>query len=59
MPLQQYIAAFARTGNPNQDGLLNWPAYAAPDHAYLRLTNQGPVIETGLGEPQCDWFVRP
>ena len=41
---------FAKTGNPNVDGLIEWPAYEAATDQYLEIGD--PLqVETGLYEP--------
>ena len=47
-----YWTNFARTGNPNSEGLVEWPEYGA-DRAYLEL---GDSIEAGtaLGAERLD-----
>jgi len=53
--MQQYWTNFVRTGNPNGDGLPNWPAYTTPT-SVLQLA---PTIQTGLDvnqEHKCDFW---
>ncbi|MFQ5982585.1 MAG: carboxylesterase/lipase family protein [Woeseiaceae bacterium] len=35
--MQSYWVQFARTGDPNNDGLPDWPKVTSPDDAYLEL----------------------
>ncbi len=54
---QRYWAAFARTGNPNEAGLPNWPKNGT-DGAYLDFASQGAVGKPGLRKAACDIFAR-
>jgi len=43
--MNAYWADFAKHGDPNGDGLPNWPAYAASSDMLLDFTNTGPIAE--------------
>ncbi len=43
--ISAYWVAFAKTGDPNGDGRLKWPAYRAADDQLIDFRNDGPVIE--------------
>jgi len=43
--MSAYWVAFAKTGDPNGDGRLKWPAYRAADDQLIDFKNDGPVIE--------------
>ena len=49
----QYWVQFAKTGDPNVDGLPTWPRFDAQQQSYLEL---GDEIKTGkaLGAERCD-----
>jgi para-nitrobenzyl esterase len=49
----RYWVQFARTGNPNTDGLPKWPEYDAKSDTYLEL---GDEIRTGSGlrKAECE-----
>ncbi|MEO1919694.1 MAG: carboxylesterase/lipase family protein [Paracoccaceae bacterium] len=55
--LMRYWVQFARTGNPNVEGLPAWPAYAPKTAVYLEL---GPKIQVGfhLRQEACDTLDR-
>jgi para-nitrobenzyl esterase len=58
-PLQAYWTNFARTGDPNGEGLPEWPVYDVETRPYLEFTNDGPVAREKLREPVCDWLIYP
>ena len=43
-------AAFARTGNPNHKGLVNWPAFTASQRATMIFNNECAVVNDPNGE---------
>ncbi len=43
-------AAFARTGNPNHKGLVNWPAFTVDKRATMIFDNQCKVVNDPYGE---------
>jgi len=52
--IESYWTNFARTGNPNSNGLPNWPAFGA-SQAFIEFTPEGKVAASeGLRRPQCD-----
>ena len=46
--LQRYWVAFARSGNPNEAGLVEWPAYDLTVDQTLQITNELPVALRAL-----------
>jgi para-nitrobenzyl esterase len=55
--MQGYWINFAATGDPNGDGLPEWPAYDIQNEHYIEL---GDTIRQGqrLRQQQCDFFER-
>jgi para-nitrobenzyl esterase len=56
--MQQYWTNFAKTGDPNGDGLPAWPMFDASSRAYLQFTAAGPVVKQALRRPYCDVFIE-
>ncbi|MDY6795129.1 MAG: carboxylesterase/lipase family protein [Actinomycetota bacterium] len=52
-----YWTAFTRTGNPNRDGLPEWPSYSKEEDEHLRLSETVSVNEGFYGEA-CDLAER-
>jgi len=48
--MSAYWVQFAKTGNPNRDGLPEWPVYAAPDGSILEIGNTVDVREAFMQE---------
>ncbi|MEZ0227249.1 MAG: carboxylesterase family protein, partial [Planctomycetota bacterium] len=46
---------FAKTGDPNGEGLVEWPAYTAENDAHLELGDTVRV-SSGLRKAECDFF---
>jgi len=56
--VQEYWVNFAKTGDPNGGGLVKWPKFDPATHAYLDLTDAGPVAKEGLRRPVCDLYAE-
>ena len=56
--MQQYWTNFARTGDPNGNGLPVWPKFDTTSRSYIQFTNSGPVAKEGLRRPYCDLFIE-
>ena len=54
---QRYWASFAKTGDPNTQGLPAWPKSSA-GNAYLDFTSNGAVAKTGLRQASCGIYAR-
>jgi para-nitrobenzyl esterase len=52
--MQAYWANFARTGDPNGEGLPRWPAFTADERSYMAFTSEGAVAKSGLRRAYCD-----
>jgi para-nitrobenzyl esterase len=46
---------FARTGNPNHDGLPNWPAYTTKDRATMVFNTECKMVNDPGGEERQYW----
>ncbi|MGB8707761.1 MAG: carboxylesterase/lipase family protein [Dehalococcoidia bacterium] len=55
--IESYWAAFAANGDPNQEGLTNWPAWDANTGQYLDLGDTIQV-KSGLNNETCDMFMN-
>jgi carboxylesterase type B len=51
-----YWTAFAAAGDPNQEGLAQWPVYDAKSGQYLDLGDQIQV-KSGLYNEACDLIM--
>ena len=49
---------FARTGNPNGEGLPDWPAYTPENEAYLEFGADTGARRGGLREAKMELFER-
>jgi para-nitrobenzyl esterase len=54
--IQEYWVNFAKTGDPNGAGLMNWPRFDPAARAYLDFTDAGPVSKQGLRRSVCDVY---
>ena len=55
--IMSYWTHFAATGDPNQEGLTQWPAYDAATGQYLELGDTIQV-KSGLYNETCDLFMN-
>jgi para-nitrobenzyl esterase len=54
--IETYWANFARTGDPNSNGLPKWPEFDG-EQAYIQFKQDGSVgTSTGLRKPYCDLY---
>ena len=53
-----YWVQFAKTGNPNAQGLPSWPAYKSPNPATLLISNDGIGAQLRLRDSQLDLIER-
>ena len=56
--MQQYWTNFAKTGNPNEGSLPQWPKFDPAARAYMELTAEGPIAREGLRRAACDLFLE-
>lgn len=50
-----YWIQFAKTGNPNRQGLPEWPAYNANSDMLMNFTNDGPVAQADPWKQRLDF----
>jgi para-nitrobenzyl esterase len=55
--MASYWVQFAATGNPNREGLPEWPAYSAETDIHLELGDRV-ATGTGLHREGCDFFEK-
>jgi len=51
--METYWANFAKTGDPNGNGLPTWPKYDVRARGYLEFTDSGPVQHENLRGDFC------
>jgi para-nitrobenzyl esterase len=56
--LQEYWTNFAKTGDPNGVGLIEWPKFDPARRAYLDFIDAGPTVKEGLRRSICDLFME-
>ena len=56
--IQAYWVNFAKTGDPNGPGLVNWPKFDPAGRAYIEFIDAGPVAKEKLRGPFCDMFME-
>lgn len=50
-----YWTRFARSGDPNGEGAVPWPAYTAPRDEHLQL-DLAPQVGRRLKQARCDFW---
>jgi para-nitrobenzyl esterase len=55
---QAYWANFARTGNPNGEGLPAWPQFTVKGQEYLAFTDRGAAAKAGMRRAFCEIFMQ-
>jgi para-nitrobenzyl esterase len=56
--IQTYWTNFAKTGNPNGDGLPAWPKFDLKRRSFLEFTiHDGPVVRQELRRRICDLYI--
>ena len=58
LDMQTYWTNFARTGDPNGNGLPAWPKFDSTAHRYLEFTDNGAVQKENLRRDYCDLFAE-
>ena len=56
--MQEYWTNFAKTGNPNDGKLPQWPKFDPKAHAYIDFTKNGPVAKEGLRRQVCELYSQ-
>jgi para-nitrobenzyl esterase len=56
--MQAYWANFARTGDPNGEGLPHWPGFQLKEREYMAFTDEGATVKSGLRQDFCELFIE-
>jgi para-nitrobenzyl esterase len=56
--VQQYWVNFARTGDPNGNGLPVWPRFDTAKRSYMEFTENGPVAKENLRRAFCAVYAE-
>jgi para-nitrobenzyl esterase len=56
--MQAYWANFARSGDPNGEGLPPWPKFTSPSRGYLAFTNEGAAAKSDLRRDACEIYLE-
>jgi para-nitrobenzyl esterase len=56
--METYWTNFARTGDPNGNGLPVWPKFDTRARRYIEFTDNGPVPKEALRQEFCDLFAE-
>jgi para-nitrobenzyl esterase len=57
LTVQRYWTNFAKTGDPNANGLARWAPYERTTRPYLAFTSAGPIARAGLRRQFCDVYI--
>ena len=55
--MQSYWTNFAKTGEPNGDGLLEWPQISADDDMRINFNLESTLVPNFRG-PECDFWIE-
>lgn len=56
--MQDYWTNFAKSGDPNDGKLPQWPKFDPKARAYIDFTNSGPVAKEGLRRQVCELYSQ-
>jgi para-nitrobenzyl esterase len=56
--MQEYWTNFAKTGDPDGNGVPAWPKYQADTGQFLEFTDGGPIVSSHLRQKQCEVFAE-
>jgi para-nitrobenzyl esterase len=56
--IQRYWTNFAKTGDPNGEGLPEWPKFVPKTRSYLEFTADGPVARQSLRLEICNLYIE-
>ena len=56
--MSSYWVNFARTGNPNGDGLPEWPVYTGDDNSEIMILGAEVMAGTGTPPESLEFFDR-
>jgi para-nitrobenzyl esterase len=56
--MRAYWVNFARTGDPNGEGLPTWPKYTPDKQAYVAFTANGVAVKTEMRRGFCGVFIE-
>lgn len=56
--VQAYWANFARSGDPNGEGLPAWPKFTVKSQDYMAFTDNGAVAKAGMRREFCEVYIE-
>jgi para-nitrobenzyl esterase len=56
--MQLYWTNFAKTGDPNGNGLPVWPKFDPAARAFLEFTESGPTARENLRPTVCNMYIE-